>query len=380
MPLIKTEVAMTVQTEKATLLLADGSVFEGRAFGARREAVGETVFTTGMTGYIETLTDPGYYGQIVVQTFPLIGNYGMMADDCESAQAWVSGYVVREWCDLPSNFRCEDDLDSFLKEQNIPGLCGIDTRRLTKILRESGVMNGLITTGEVTEANKPLLLARLAGHTSGDAVERVSCESPRRYKAENAARHVALLDFGCRKSIVQALQQQGCEVTVLPGDTPPDQLLALNPDGILLSNGPGNPAQSPQRVAHVQALMQSGRAVFGIGLGHQLMALAAGAKTEKLKYGHRGDNQPVRDIARERVYITSQNHGYVVAGGSLPTEAGEISHINTNDGSCEGVRYRDIPAFSVQFHPEACGIPQDGAYLFGQFIKLMEEAKSNAAE
>lgn len=371
---------MTVKTEKATLLLADGSVFEGLAFGARRETLGETVFATGMTGYLETLTDPSYYGQIVVQTFPLIGNYGVIKADFESDKPWVSGYVVRQWCEAPSNFRCEYDLDRYLKEQDIPGIYGIDTRRLTKLIRESGVMSGLIYPGVIPENEKEKLLAGLQGYSIKDAVKAVGCDHPQHYESQNPTYHVALLDFGAKRNIIRALQKRGCNVTVLPGYTPPNEVLALKPDGIMLSNGPGDPAENIEIIDNLKILMLSGVPTFGICLGHQLMALAAGAKTQKLKYGHRGANQPVRDVARGRVFITSQNHGYAVVGDSLPQNRAVVSHINANDGTCEGVRYLDMPAFSLQFHPEACAGPQDTEHLFSQFIAMMEEVKGNAAE
>ena len=346
----------------------NGITFEGNSFGAKGEAVGEIVFTTGMTGYLETLTDPSYYGQIVMQTFPLIGNYGVIPADFESSDVHIKGYIVNQWCQYPSNFRSEGDIDIFLKRHGVVGIWGIDTRHLTKIIRENGVMNGVISDkkpeGEVIEA--------LKNYTVQNAVSAVTRTSTETF-GEGKYR-VALMDFGCKQNIIRRLAAHGCTVTAMPAYTSAEELAGF--DGVMLSNGPGDPAENTEIIENLSRLCKMNVPIFGICLGHQLLALANGAKTEKLKYGHRGGNQPVRDTDRDRVYITSQNHGYAVVSGSLPQTAGYISHINANDGTCEGIKYTNIPAFSVQFHPEAAGGPQDTEYLFDEFVQLMEEVKS----
>ena len=359
--------------KKATLILADGTEFGGRAFGADGSVVGEIVFTTAMVGYQETLTDPSYCGQIVTQTFPLIGNYGVNEIDPESNGSVVSGYIVREHCEDPSNFRCEGDLDSYLKKYNIIGIYDIDTRHLTKIIRESGVMNGAIVHGDF---DKEALLAQIRSYNVGKVVPKVSVKAKEYYPAENAKFNVVLMDYGYKFNIRRELVKRGCNVTVMPWNSTADEIKALDPDGIMLSNGPGDPADNTEAIQTLHDLIPAQIPTFGICLGHQLLALANGAKTEKLKYGHRGGNQPVKDLALDRTFITSQNHGYAVVSGSVPAEAGEVSHVNGNDGTCEGVRYHNAPAFTVQFHPEACGGPKDTAYLFDEFIELMEGKKS----
>ena len=363
---------------KAFLILADGTIFEGHAIGATGMTIGETVFTTGMTGYIETLTDPSYYGQIVTQTFPLIGNYGVMPPDFESAKSWVRGYVVRELCDQPSNFRCEGDLNSFLKEQGIIGICGIDTRALTKRLREAGVMNGMIVSGKNAENFRAEeVLEKIRDYKIEHAVERVQDSKvvsirPSDYSTTgDAATHIVLWDFGAKLNIQRELEKRGCKVTVVPYDTSAEKVLSLNPDGIMLSNGPGDPAENVGVIEEIKKLCDYGKLpIFGICLGHQMLALARGAKTSKLKYGHRGGNHPCKDTETGRVYITSQNHGYAVENTSLPPYA-KMSFFNVNDGTVEGITYTDIPAFSVQFHPEACGGPHDTNFLFDRFMQLI---------
>ncbi len=356
----------------AYLLLADGQVFEGRSFGASGTVIGEVVFTTGMTGYQETLTDPSYYGQIVTQTFPLIGNYGVNSEDYESQKSHVSGYIVREWCNAPSNFRMENDLDSFLKAQGIIGLYWIDTRRLTRTIREAGVMNGAITTENPYE-KKEELMQQIRAYAVCNAVSSVTCAEPQVFKGEAAKLRVVLYDFGYKRYIRKNLMQRGCEVIVVPAHTTAEEVLALHPDGIMLSNGPGDPAENTQIIANLQKLAKTGIPMFGICLGHQLMALAMGGRTEKLKYGHRGANQPVIDLASGKTYVTTQNHGYAVIADSIPAEVGEISHVNANDRTCEGVRYRNVNAFTVQFHPEAHGGPLDTDYLFDEFVERMQK-------
>ncbi len=359
------------QSKKAYLMLANGQVFEGRSLGAEGTVIGEVVFTTGLTGYQETLTDPSYYGQIVTQTFPLIGNYGVNHEDNESAKSYVSGYIVREGCDVPSNFRCEGNIRDFLSENNIVGICNIDTRKLTRIIREAGVMNGVITTEDIY-SEKDRLLEKVRAFTITDAVKNVTNNEVLTYGDENPEYRVVLFDFGYKRNIRQELVKRGCEVIVVPADTTAEKVKELNPDGIMFSNGPGNPAENVEIIGNIREIQKLGIPIFGICLGHQLMALANGGRTEKLKYGHRGANQPVIDLESGLTYVTSQNHGYAVVGESIPAEVGHVSHINANDKTCEGIRYTAVNAFTVQFHPEAHGGPLDTAYLFDEFVKTME--------
>ena len=347
---------------KAYLVLSDGTVYAGEGFGAAAEAVGELVFNTGAVGYIETLTDPSYYGQIVMQTFPLIGNYGIIEADFEG-DCRVKGYVVREWCPTPSNFRSQYDLDAFLKARGVPGICGVDTRAVTQHIREHGVMNAMICS-EV-----PASPDAIRAYAVTDAVRAVSTGKTVVFPAGGEVKHrVALIDYGAKHNIERELQRRGCEVTALPFDTPAEAVLALRPDGVVLSNGPGDPAENVECIAELQKLL--GRVpIFGICLGHQLLALAAGGRTMKLKYGHRGANQPCRDLVAGHTYITSQNHGYAVVSDSLPV--GRVRFVNANDGTCEGVEYPEYRAFTVQFHPEACAGPMDTSFLFDKFIGLM---------
>ena len=349
--------------KKGYLILQDGQVFEGVRFGAETDTVGELVFTTGMCGYVETLTDPSYAGQIVMQTYPLIGNYGIIREDFEGA-CCVKGYVVREYCDTPSNFRTDCDLDTYLKEQGVPGLCGVDTRELTRIIREHGVMNAAICD-EIPADLTPIETYAVTG-----VVEAVSCKEPDRYQAEGEERfRVSLLDYGAKRNIVRELQKRGCTVTVLPASTSAEEILAADPDGVMLSNGPGDPAENVYQIEQIRKLL--GRVpMFGICLGHQLTALAAGGSTYKLKYGHRGVNQPVRDVEGVRTYITSQNHGYAVDSDTV--KLGKVRFANANDGTCEGIDYPELKAFTVQFHPEACTGPKDTSFLFDQFVELMK--------
>ena len=359
--------------EKMYIVLNDGHVFEGKGFGATGETLGELVFTTGMVGYIETLTDPSYYGQIVMHTFPLIGNYGMITADMESEKSVVKGYVVREWCEMPSNFRTETDIDEFLKKNNIVAVYGVDTREITKIIREQGVMNAYITSNPEKIDKKAL-----ADYVITDAVKSVSTHEKKIYKAENEKYQVALLDYGAKMNIIRELRQRGCTVHVLPFHTKAEEILSLNVDGIMLSNGPGDPAENVEAIEELKKLLGK-KPIFGICLGHQLLALAAGGKTEKLKYGHRGANQPVKRLSDGRVFITSQNHGYAVIGSSIDEKVGKISFINANDGTCEGVEYPDYNAYTVQFHPEACSGPIDTKFLFDRFISMMG-GENHAAE
>ena len=397
---------------KACLVLANGLVFEGRAFGAEGIIIGETVFTTGMNGYLETLTDPSYYGQIVTQTFPLIGNYGDIKQDYESSKCNLRGYIVRQWCEEPSNFRCGGDIDSYLKSQNIIGLYDIDTRKLTKILREVGVMNGMLISGNSKDAleafaalkdekKKAVLLEKIKSYKIKKAVESVTgsatgVEEPADVVFSESAKYrfvpvtadgtkindekeamkagkgkkVVLWDFGAKANIRRELLKRGLEVVTVPCSYTAQQIMALNPDGVMLSNGPGDPAENVGIIEEIKKLLKTGIPIFGICLGHQLLALANGAQTMKLKYGHRGANQPVKYTKTGRVYITSQNHGYAVKNDCLP-EGTIQSFVNTNDGTCEGLTYTKIPAFSVQFHPEACSGPLDANFLFDEFVKLI---------
>ena len=349
--------------KKGYLILQDGQVFEGVRFGAETDTVGELVFTTGMCGYVETLTDPSYAGQIVMQTYPLIGNYGIIREDFEGA-CCVKGYVVREYCDTPSNFRTDCDLDAYLKEQGVPGLCGVDTRELTRIIREHGVMNAAICD-EIPADLTPIETYAVTG-----VVEAVSCKEPSVHPAEGEERfRVSLLDYGAKRNIVRELQKRGCTVTVLPASTSAEEILAADPDGVMLSNGPGDPAENVYQIEQIRKLL--GRVpMFGICLGHQLTALAAGGSTYKLKYGHRGVNQPVRDLNGVRTYITSQNHGYAVDSDTV--KLGKVRFANANDGTCEGIDYPELKAFTVQFHPEACTGPKDTSFLFDRFVELMK--------
>ena len=349
--------------KKAYLVLEDGTVFEGYSFGAQKDAIGELVFTTGMCGYIETLTDESYFGQIVLQTFPMIGNYGIIPEDFEG-ECSVKGYVVREKCDNPSNFRCKGTLDGFLKEKGIPAIYGVDTRAITKIIREQGVLNAVICD-EI-----PSDLSEVKNYKIIGAVESVTAKDAKLYPAENEKFKVTLIDYGAKRNIIRELNIRGCSVTAVPATTTAEEILKTDPDGIMLSNGPGDPAENLFQIEVIKELAGK-KPIFGICLGHQLLALVMGAQTEKLKYGHRGVNQPVKEVKGTRTYITSQNHGYAVVKGSV--KRGKISFINANDGTCEGIDYEDINAFSVQFHPEAASGPHDTAFLFDRFIKLMEE-------
>lgn len=347
---------------KAYLVLADGSIYEGVGIGAEASGLGELVFTTGMVGYLETLTDPSYAGQIVMQTFPLIGNYGVIEDDFEG-RCHVRGYVVRELCDTPSNFRSQYELDRFLKERGVPGICGVDTRAITRKIRESGVMNAMICR------ELPADLAPIKNYSVTGVVDEVTCASPSTYPAQGREKYrVALMDYGAKRNIVRELQKRGCTVTVLPARTPAEEILNANYDGVMLSNGPGDPSENSDCIAQIAKLL--GRIpLFGICLGHQLTALAAGGRTEKMKFGHRGANQPVKEVGGTRTWITSQNHGYAVVSETV--RAGEVRFINANDNSCEGIDYPEWNAFTVQFHPEACSGPRDTAFLFDRFISMM---------
>ncbi len=394
---------------KAFLILEDGTVFEGTHIGADREVISEIVFNTSMAGYLEVLTDPSYAGQAVCMTYPLIGNYGICKDDMESKKPWPDGFIVRELSRNFSNFRADYSIQQFLEENNVPGIAAIDTRALTKILREKGTMNGMITTNEAYSIND--ILPKLKAYTTGKVVEKVTCKvkyeligskslsengavsgsakfaaadyeagirekKPSLVKTLNGTgKKVALLDFGTKDNIAYSLKIRGCDVTVYPAVTAAAEIIASAPDGIMLSNGPGDPKECTGIIAEVRKLYDSDIPIFAICLGHQLMALAAGADTHKMKYGHRGGNHPVKDLATGRVYITSQNHGYVVDTDNLDPAIATPAFINVNDGTNEGLDYTGKNIFTVQFHPEACCGPQDSGYLFDRFIKMMEVTK-----
>lgn len=392
-----------VTAMKAFLILEDGTVFEGTHIGADKEIISEIVFNTSMAGYLEVLTDPSYAGQAVCMTYPLIGNYGICKEDMESRKLWPDGFIVRELSRIPSNFRSNATIQEFLEEYGIPGIAGIDTRALTKILREKGTMNGMITTKEPTDMEE--LKVRLKAYTVGDVVEIVTCEhkyslkgvtdlsengpisGSAKYTGEKEKRpslvrklngkgkKVALLDLGAKENIARNLIQRGCDVTVYPAGTTADEIFADHPDGIMLSNGPGDPKSCTQIIKNIKDLYDGDIPIFAICLGHQLMALATGADTYKMKYGHRGGNHPVKDLSTGRVYISSQNHGYVVDMDKLDPGIATPAFVNVNDGTCEGLSYTGKNIFTVQFHPEACPGPQDSGYLFDRFIEMMEVEK-----
>lgn len=395
---------------KAFLILEDGTVFEGIHIGADKEIISEIVFNTSMAGYLEVLTDPSYAGQAVCMTYPLIGNYGICREDMESRKAWPDGFIVRELSRMASNFRKDVTIQEFLEEQGIPGIAGIDTRALTKILREKGTMNGMLTTDE--NYNLDTILPKLREYTTGKVVEKVTCSQkyeikgskelsengpisgsarfmPKAYAAgkremrpsitkalNGAGKRVALLDLGAKDNIAWSLAQRGCDVTVYPALTKAEEILAGKPDGIMLSNGPGDPKECTGIIAEIRKLYDTNIPIFAICLGHQLMALATGADTFKMKYGHRGGNHPVKDLETGKVYISSQNHGYVVDMEKLDPAVAVPAFINVNDGTNEGLSYTGKNIFTVQYHPEACPGPQDSSYLFDRFINMMEVGKN----
>ena len=356
---------------KAFLILEDGTVFSGQSIGSTREVISEIVFNTSMTGYLEVLTDPSYAGQAVVMTYPLIGNYGICYEDMESERPWPDGYIVRELSRIPSNFRSQGTIQEFLTKHDIPGIAGIDTRALTKILREKGTMNGMITTNE--NYNLDEVLPKLKVYTTGKVVEKVTCKE--KYVLEGDGPKVALMDFGAKRNIARNLNKRGCQVTVYPALTSAEEILADHPDGIMLSNGPGDPKECTSIIKEIKKLYDSEVPIFAICLGHQLMALANGADTYKMKYGHRGGNHPVKDLKTGRVYISSQNHGYVVNTDTLDPSVAVPAFTNVNDGTNEGLAYTGKNIFTVQFHPEACPGPQDSGYLFDRFMNMMEVNK-----
>ncbi len=357
---------------KAFLILEDGHIFEGKSIGSTKEIISEIVFNTSMTGYLEVLTDPSYAGQAVVMTYPLIGNYGICYEDMESLKPWPDGYIVRELSRMPSNFRSEGTIQDFLVKNDIPGIEGIDTRALTKILREKGTMNGMITTNENFVLDE--VISELKKYSPTGVVKKVTCDKVS--KLEGGKYKVALMDFGAKNNIAKSLHNRDCEVTIYPAQTSAKTIIESNPDGIMLSNGPGDPKECTEIIEEIKELYNSDIPVFAICLGHQLMALATGADTHKMKYGHRGGNHPVKDLKSGRVYISSQNHGYVVDENTIDKNIAEVGFINVNDKTVEGLRYKNKPVFTVQFHPEACPGPQDSSLLFNEFITMMESRRN----
>ncbi|MCX4323566.1 MAG: carbamoyl phosphate synthase small subunit [Lachnospiraceae bacterium] len=360
---------------RAFLILEDGTVFEGTHIGARREIISEIVFNTSMAGYLEVLTDPSYAGQAVCMTYPLIGNYGICTEDMESRKPWCDGFIVRELSRLPSNFRCDMTIQQFLEDNGVPGIAGIDTRALTRILREKGTMNGMITTDEAYDLDT--IIPKLKAYTTGKVVERVTCGEKYTLQGEKGLK-VALLDLGTKDNIARSLAARGCDVTVYPATTTAAEILADQPDGIMLSNGPGDPKECTIIIEEIRKLYESDVPIFAICLGHQLMALATGADTFKMKYGHRGGNHPVKDLSTGRVYISSQNHGYVVDMDKLDPKVAVPAFVNVNDGTNEGLSYTGKNIFTVQFHPEACPGPQDSGFLFDRFIEMIKEGQRHA--
>ncbi|GAX90965.1 glutamine-hydrolyzing carbamoyl-phosphate synthase small subunit [Effusibacillus lacus] len=352
---------------RARLILEDGTIYEGTGFGAQGESFGEIVFNTGMTGYQEILTDPSYYGQIVTMTYPLIGNYGVNVDDTESSKPHAFGFVVREAADHPSNWRNMGRLSEYLERNGIIGISGVDTRSLVKKIRQKGTMRAVLTTLDTPLEN---LQAILRASLPVDQVARVT--TPIVYRCPGEGPRIVAMDFGMKAGVLRSLLTRGCDVTVVPAHTSAEEIFAMKPHGVMLSNGPGDPAELPHIVETVRELL--GRVpIFGICMGHQLLSLACGAKTKKLKFGHHGANHPVKDLLTGRVYITSQNHEYEVMKESLAGTDLELTHLNQNDGTVEGVRHKFHPAFSVQYHPEARPGPDDSDYLFDRFMDMIEQ-------
>jgi carbamoyl-phosphate synthase small subunit len=352
----------------AYLTLEDGKTFEGQLFGIKSDVIGEVVFNTSMTGYQEVLTDPSYCGQIVTMTYPLIGNYGVNDIDPESGKPQVGGFIVRELCMEPNNFFSEMGLDEYLVKNNISGISGIDTRELTRIVREEGVMRGILSE------NKPSddVVKKMKVYECKNPVDMVTCDKSYEYESKNNSNrlNIAVMDFGLKRNILRSLDKRGCKLTVFPANINPKEILNGRFDGVMLTNGPGDPQDNVEIIENIKKLLGN-LPMFGICLGHQLIALAHGASSSKLKYGHRGANHPVKDLKKDRVYITSQNHGYTINNDNLPKSM-EVTHLNWNDQTIEGIKYLDKQVFSVQFHPEAAPGPEDNAYLFDEFIDLME--------
>lgn len=359
---------MNKKSIKAKLILENGKVFNGKAFGYIKETVGEVVFTTGMTGYQETLTDPSFAGQIVTMTYPLIGNYGINLEDMESIKPYLKGFVVREKCDLPNNWRCEMELDGFLNQHKIMGIEGIDTRALTRTLRNSGTMRGIITIRE--DLTQSQIKQKFDTYTNKSAVKEVTIQE--KYTINGNGTHLAVLDCGIKKGILKELEKRGCKLSVFPAFATYEEIMAVSPDAIFLGNGPGDPKDIPTVVEVVKKLIDTKIPVLGICLGHQILGLALGCNTKRLKFGHHGGNHPVKDLKTGNVFITSQNHEFVVCDLSDNVEP---TFINVNDGSIEGIKHKTKPIYSVQFHPEANPGPLDMQFLFDRFLKIIEEGK-----
>jgi carbamoyl-phosphate synthase small subunit len=355
---------------KRQLVLEDGTVFIGEAFGSEIDTIGEVVFNTGMTGYQEILSDPSYCGQIVTLTYPLIGNYGINRDDFESITPAVHGLIVKEVCDHPSNFRSQMSVDDYFKAKNIPGLSGIDTRKLTRIIRQYGALKGAFCNVD-TDVNEVIEMLKNK-QLPTDQVERVSTKSA--YPSPGRSHRVVLVDYGMKHGILRELNNRDCDVVVVPYNVTAQEVLSLRPDGIMLSNGPGDPKSVPEAIEMINGVL--GKVpLFGICLGHQLFALACGADTEKMKFGHRGSNHPVKQLATGKVAITSQNHGYTVNATSINNTKLETTHVALNDGTIEGLRHTEYPAFTVQYHPEASPGPEDANELFNDFLEMIETNK-----
>lgn len=361
---------------KAYLILEDGTVFEGTSIGTEKEVISEVVFNTSMWGYLEVLTDPSYAGQAVCMTYPLIGNYGICYEDMESLKPWPDAYIVHELSRTNSNFRSEGSIQDFLVDNGIPGIAGIDTRALTKILRNKGTMNGMITTKKYDNLDE--VLPKIKEYKVRGVVDAVTCDSKKELESlvEGKNYKVALLDVGAKNNIPHSLQKYGCDVTVFPARTPAEEIIDFAPDGIMLSNGPGDPKECEYEIEQIRKLYDTDIPIFAICLGHQLMALAMGFDTKKMKYGHRGGNHPVIDLDSKHVYISSQNHGYMVDDASVDEKIAKVAFVNVNDKTVEGLRYKNKNIFTVQFHPEACPGPQDSECLFGEFINMMEVKKN----
>lgn len=360
---------------KKRLILEDGSVFIGEGFGSDRHSIGEVVFTTAMTGYQETLSDPSYCGQIVMLTYPMVGNYGINRDDFESINPAIQGFVVKEVADYPSNWRSQMSLHEFFRMKDIPGIAGIDTRKLTRIIRKYGTLKGTICGME--EKAEDIIEKLRATKMRSDQVKQVSTKTP--YPSPGRGKRVVLVDFGMKHGILRELNKRDCDVIVVPYNTSASEILNLNPDGVMLSNGPGDPKDVVEGIEMIKGIL--GKVpIFGICLGHQLFALACGANTEKMKFGHRGANHPVKDLATGKVALTSQNHGYTVDVHSIPNTRLEVTHIALNDGTVEGLKHKDYPAFTVQYHPEASPGPEDANYLFEQFLQMIETEESESAK
>ena len=362
---------MMEKTIKAELILENGVRFKGTAFGYAKETVGEIVFNTSMTGYEEILTDPSYAGQIVTMTYPLIGNYGINLDDMESEVPRLKGLVVREKCDFPSNWRCEMNLEDFLKQNKVMGIEGIDTRALTKILRDNGTMKGIITTRSKDLTEKQIKL-KFESLNNKNLIK--ECTIEEKYEIPGKGTHIAFLDLGTKKGILRDLKSRGCKITVFPAFTSSKEILSINPDAVFISNGPGDPTDAPEIIETVKELIGK-KPILGICMGNQIINIALGGKIEKMKFGHHGGNHPVKDLRTGRVYMTSQNHEYVVC--HLPEDV-EPAFININDGTIEGIRHKSLPIFSVQFHPEASPGPLDTGFLFDRFIEIVERGGDNA--